>query len=373
MDIQNFIRFTIRDVLGKREKIGTNEEYIHAGIHWLRQASSVTGDGGVAAHYSLITGWEYSYIETTGYILVTFFSLARYFKEHIYYQEAINMADFLLKNQMKCGAFPSGTPQSKNIVPRVFNTGEVIKGLVVAFQETKEKKYLRAAVKAADWLCSCQSPDGAWNKYEYMDCAHAYHTRTSHSLLMVWKETKQKKYFISAEKNLTWVLNKQHENGWFDSCNFLGASNPFTHAISYAIEGFLECYIITSNKQYWRAAELSATALLTYYEKNGYMPATFDSEWKSTDSYSCLTGDAQIILNWLDIYKKIHDKRYLKASKGLLAFLKSTVSLDMSDSRTFGAVPGAYPTYGGYNRWNFPNWATKFFIDACIQSAHLHE
>jgi len=52
---------------------------IKEGIGWLERAqdSSLTHDGGVARHYSLIDGWGSSYPETTGYIIPTILEYAK--------------------------------------------------------------------------------------------------------------------------------------------------------------------------------------------------------------------------------------------------------------------------------------------------------
>ena len=96
------------------------------------------------------------------------------------------------------------------------------------------------------------------------------------------------------------------------------------------------------------------------------MPATFDPHWKSADTYTCLTGNAQIVITWLTLYKKTHERKYLKYGEKLLDDIKKTVDIFTEDLNIRGAVAGASPNYGGYSRWNYPNWATKFFVDACI-------
>jgi len=52
---------------------------IDEGIAWLCriQDNSTTHDGGVARHYSLITGWDSSYPENTDYIIPTMFKYAK--------------------------------------------------------------------------------------------------------------------------------------------------------------------------------------------------------------------------------------------------------------------------------------------------------
>ena len=40
--------------------------------------------------------------------------------------------------------------------------------------------------------------------------------------------------------------------------------------------------------------------------------------------------------------------------------------MDAADERIKGAISGSYPIWGEYQRLAFPNWATKFFVDALL-------
>jgi hypothetical protein len=44
-------------------------------------------------------------------------------------------------------------------------------------------------------------------------------------------------------------------------------------------------------------------------------------------------------------------------------WVRQTVHLD-GRPETRGAVKGSFPVSGGYETFQFPNWACKFFIDA---------
>lgn len=371
MDIKNIFLRSFRDAIGWTYPTVSRETYIEAAAAWLMRAQDMSTDGGVSAQYALLNGWDGSYIETTGYILVTFFTLARVLHRQEFRQRAIRMANFLLKVQLSTGAFQSGTPQDLPAVPRVFNTGEDVRGLLAAFRETKEKRYLTAAGKAADWLISMQEADGSWQKDEFQAKKHAYHSRTSWALLEVWKETRKEKYRSVARKNLRWVLKQQHENGWFGACDFTSPSDPFTHAIDYTVSGLLESAAILHDANIWKAGKRAADALLRYFNRHQYMPATFDSRWHSRDRYTCLTGNAQIVLTWFSLYRKTKKNTYFLAAIKLLEQLKKTVDVSTSDPNIRGAVAGAHPIYGGYSRFNYPNWATKFFLDAIIEEERL--
>jgi len=59
---------------------------------------------------------------------------------------------------MATGAFPGGLHGSE-ARPSVFNTGQILQGLVRAHMETKRPEILQAVVAAGDWLIGVQQPD----------------------------------------------------------------------------------------------------------------------------------------------------------------------------------------------------------------------
>src|SRR3989338_5504570 len=129
---------SIRDSLSKKHHILSNQIHIAAAIEWLMEAQRANNDGGISAMYSLFDGWHESYMETTGYIIPTIFNYAEYSKKGFYKKRAIEMADFELNSQIESGAFPGAGSKT---TPIVFNTGQVIFGLVRAYEETKNAKY----------------------------------------------------------------------------------------------------------------------------------------------------------------------------------------------------------------------------------------
>jgi hypothetical protein len=96
------------------------------------------------------------------------------------------------------------------------------------------------------------------------------------------------------------------------------------------------------------------------------LPARLDSDWRSQANYSCLTGNAQLALVWLNLYRRDGDPRYLNGALKLLDQVKSTQSLTSRRPGIRGGIPGSYPCWGGYCPLAFPNWAAKFFADAII-------
>lgn len=202
------------DLRAPQTELQPNSVHIAAAMAWLCAAQDGTADGGVSARYRLDRGWAPSYPETTGYIIPTFFAHAKRLGDEQFHTRALRMTDWLLPLQLESGAFP-GHDVGKAPQPIVFNTGQIMLGLLSAFHETQQHKYLRAAMRAGDWLVAIQEPNGSWLKHTYLNRVHTYHTRVAWPLLELWVATGHERYRETAIKNLDWALGNQLPNGWY--------------------------------------------------------------------------------------------------------------------------------------------------------------
>jgi hypothetical protein len=356
----------------------TNKEHVLLALSWLKKAQDQTKSGGVSAWYSLVTGWSHPYIETTGYIINTFLDCATQFptSSKDLLARAEYMGDFLISQQLVNGGFRTATSaQQDPSPPTVFNTGQDLLGLSDLFKKTGKEKYRKAAIKAADFLCKIQEPDGSWIKNTYGSTVHTYHTRVAWGLLTVFEISGAKKYKEAAYKNLKWAASNQLPNGWF-ALNHLPSLNsdiPFTHTISYAIEGFWWSSLILQSPEFAMVAIKGAHPLAKYFLKKGRLPGSFDSNWQSTDTYSCLTGNAQLALMWWSMYRMTGNRIYKLAGKKMNEYLKSKQITSNILPAIQGSIGGSDPIYGdilpprGYCRFAYLNWSTKFFIDALLE------
>ena len=80
-------------------------------------------------------------------------------------------------------------------------------------------------------------------------------------------------------------------------------------------------------------------------------------------SWSCLTGSVQIAYCWLKLYILDGNSHYLDAACATNRFVRRTVRVAGPDDLR-GGVKGSFPVFGTYNRFEYLNWACKFFIDA---------
>lgn len=358
---------SFRGLLSRRYPAYDNEKHVKSAMEWMSHAQKQNNDGGVSAMYSLLEGWHPSYIETTGYIIPTFLNYAEASKNPVYKKEALEMADFELGSQLSSGAFPGG---GKKDIPIVFNTGQVLFGLCRAYEETKEAKYGKAANKAADWLISVMDEDGSWKKYDYLNHVHTYNTRTSHALLCAYKASGNTEYQKAAEKNIDWALSQQLENGWLQNNGFYPEQEPLVHTIAYSIIGILEAAIHFRRKKYLDAAAKAATALMHAQRDDGSLPGSFDKDWKSSVKWSCLTGNSQMAIIWHKLFLATKKKEFLDAAKKANQYMRTMQDMSSLNPGIKGGIPGAFPIYGWYAPFCFPNWAAKFFVDALMLEKH---
>jgi hypothetical protein len=353
----------LKDFFNENNKVYSNETHAKAAIEWLRTAQKHNDDGGVSAQYSLFEGWADSYVETTGYIISTFFNYAEISKKTAYREEAVQMADFELRNQLSSGAFPGG---GKKDMPIIFNTGQVIFGMCRAYEEVKDVKYKKAAEKASDWLLSAMDQDGCWRKSLYLNNIHTYNTRTAWSLLCAHKISKNPNYKKAAEKNLDWALTQQLENGWFQNNGFYPEQEPLIHTIAYSIRGILESAIYLREKKYLEAAIKAATPIMNAQKPDGSLPGSFNKNWESSVKWSCLTGNSQMSIIWQKLFAITKDKKFIDAAKKSNAYMRSVQNLTSLNKGIRGGIAGSFPIYGWYAPFCFINWAAKFFIDALM-------
>src|SRR5713226_248799 len=78
------------------------EVAITEALGWIARAqdNSLSADGGVARHYSLVSGWAPSYPESTGYIVPTIIREARACGDANLLERARKMLDWLVSIQM---------------------------------------------------------------------------------------------------------------------------------------------------------------------------------------------------------------------------------------------------------------------------------
>ena len=361
----------LNDLISPVGQVSMLDDHIAAAVQWLCVAQDRQNDGGVSLRYSLIKGWQSSYPETTGYIIPTFLKYASLTKRNEFVERALRMADWELSIQNTDGSF-NGGPLGSGYEGFVFDTGQVIFGLIAAHKATGETRYLDGAAKAGRWLTQVQDKVGTWTNHAFNAIPHTYYTRVAWALAELGVYTGEQNYSAAARRNADWAVSQQQSNGWFGSTGFTLESHraPYTHTIAYTLEGLLETGTCLSRQDYIEVVMRSADSLAKTMREDGYCHGTYDRDWTSDASFACLTGNAQFALILLRLYAISGQKKYLETAKTLNRFLCARQSLN-GPPETRGAIAGSYPIWGGYQRLAYPNWAAKFFVDSLLLQSEI--
>jgi hypothetical protein len=354
---------------GRRQSVLDHRAHLEATIEWLKRAQDVRDGqpdaGGVSAGWSFEDGWLPSYPETTGYIIETFLEAARRLGESDLRTRAERMIDWELLIQQADGAFPGhfGEPGSR---PVIFNTGQIMHGMNVGFEQLGRQECLEAAVRAGHWLARQQDDDGAFRKFEHNDIPHVYNTRGTWALVKTALLAGDAQLKRAAVRHLDWAMAQQTPSGWFARNAFAEGRQPFTHTIAYAIRGFLESGLLLKDGRYVDAAVRAARGVAGRQRADGWLAGTFADGWVSQDTYSCLTGVAQMCICWSRLRDAAGEPGFEANIASGIAYLKSSQRLSDSADEVRGGIPGSWPIWGAYSRFEFPNWAAKFFADALM-------
>lgn len=341
---------------------------IEEGVAWLCRAQdhSASQDGGLARHFSLISGWSTSYPETTGYIVPTLIRYANLTGDEAIRQRTERMLDWLVSIQLPCGGFQGSVIGRTPVVPVTFNTGQILLGLVAGVKEFGNR-YREAMRRAANRLVTTQDPDGCWRRNPTPFARpgeKAYDTHAAWGLLEAARIEPDAPYVDKALANVKWALSLQHNNGWFDKCCLTDPSQPLTHTLGYVLRGITEAYKFSNETNLLHACRRTANGLLKVIRlQDGFIPGRLDKNWRGTVPWACLTGSVQIAHCWLILYQYTGETRYRDAAYAANRYVRRTMKVN-GPPETRGAIKGSFPVYGAYGTYQYLNWACKFFIDS---------
>lgn len=343
---------------------------LKAAAEWIARGQDASGCGGVSAAYDVVKRkWTGAYPETTGYIIPTFFRYAQLSGNDEYRQRAVRMAAWESDIQFPEGGVRAGTMDATQIVPTIFNTGQVLFGWLAAWQQTKDARFRDSAVRAADWLVAAQDPDGAWRRFASPFAAHTlntYNTRVAFALAKAGHDLQEPRYLEAAVRNVQWALTQMHPNGWLENNDLEDNDRPLTHTIAYAARGILEVGLIADNGSFVEVATRIARAVGQSQRRDGALPGRLDSSWRAASRWSCVTGNAQMAIIWQRLAVETSDASWMVPAQSAIRFNLSIQDLTATNEGVRGGMPGSHPRSGGYMKNRYPNWAAKFFMDALM-------
>jgi hypothetical protein len=338
-----------------------------AALAWLAR-SIEHGHGGSCAHFGAPLGWSQPYPETTGYIIPTLIALAPQHRELGALEYAERCGRWLLSIQNADGSWNGGLhPPGRNCRPSVFNTAQILKGMIALYRAGAGVGFLEAARRGAGWLAASADSSGLWGGGDYRASqTPSYYTHVLWPLLETWVETGDACVRASAERGIATLLTRIRPNGAITYWGFGDGELAFTHTIAYALRGILECSRILGR---WddigsRAVPALERMLRKAELGGGRLAAQYDYEWRPHGRYECLTGAAQTAINLLIWERQDPDLRIVNGAAKLVDRVCATQSLRHAVAGVRGAVAGSWPVWGGYLTLRYPNWAAKYLCDA---------
>ena len=222
-----------------------------------------------------------------------------------------------------------------------------------------------AARRAGRWLVEVADAERRWTRHEHFGTPHVYNSRTAWALLQLDRVSPDADLVAVARANLDWALAEQRD-GWFRHCAFKPGVPPYTHTIAYAIRGLLESGRLLDDERYVRGGAAAALAARGLLREDGFLPGQVDEEGRPRATYCCLTGNCQLAICWAKLYESTGDESWKRAATQALDYVISRQDVETRDPGVRGAIAGSYPIWGRYAPLSYPNWATKFFVDAMI-------
>jgi hypothetical protein len=352
---------------------GETLDRARAAAAWLGRVQDAGRDDGASQGYfpcDEVGGWRPSYPETTGYMISTLLEFASRYGDDVARQRALRMARWEIEVQMESGAVQAGTvrPPAEQ-EPAVFNTGMVLDGWCSAYQATGDGAFMKAAERAAAFLLEDLGEDGHFRSHGTHVTHHAIKT---YNCLCAWALYRhgqycgESRYRQAAVLTVEASLTEQVSNGWFKNNCLTQPEAPLLHTIGYALQGILEVGVLADRPDFVEATARGVHPILASMSPKGFLHGRFYSDWEPGSFSSCLTGSAQLAVVCYRLHQVTGSPGYRDAADRIVNYLKPLQALDSGDPGIDGALGGSFPLFGSYMPAGYPNWATKYLLDALM-------
>ena len=367
-----------RFVFGGKPFESKDERRPHAAVQWIIAAHNAVGSGVSLGYFPCDKSapWQPSYPETTGYIISTLLRYAERYNVESVRTRAVEMAVWEAKIQMPNGAvqggpFVPGTEQT----PCAFNTGMVLDGWCSAYAATKDPRLFDAAKRATDYLVGDLDGDGSFRTNGQFVTAAKIKT---YNCLCAWSMYRfgiladEPHYHVEAIRVIEAALRQQRTNGWFANNCLTRPEAPLLHTIGYTLQGILEVGILAHREDFIAAVRLGVEPLLQNISADGFLHGRFYADWTPASFCCCLTGSAQLAVVCYRLHQHTGEPVYRYFADVLVNFLKHQQLLDSDCTSVNGALAGSFPIFGEYMTGGYPNWATKYLLDALLLRDELN-
>ncbi len=334
-------------------------------LSWVVRAIAVSGNTGVAHSRHMLLpsciAWAKPYPETTGYFLENLCLFNRNDALHSF-DYGIRAAEWLCQIQHPEGWWGSGLSNKKE---SFFNTSQILFGLQLAWELTQNHKFFIALEKAYHRLIHLLQNPRSFNEGLYVKSFLAsYYARALWPILKI-----NQIYFNHGEaaiikKTISDLYCLKNAEFGFSDAGFYPHKNYLSHTIAYTYEGFLEITLLLGDctLQKLLTDELSIWAQHALAEKNIY--GHYDANYQPDRSFAITSGIAQFASLFLKAFQINHAEIFLDAARLLIVkLMKCQIVSGKKDLD--GSFPASLPLYKNYFPFRVVNWTNKFFLDAC--------
>lgn len=362
--IRDFARTTFS---GKQKSDRPRDSRVHleAAVTFITRSIEHCNGRASSKAYIIGKGWLPPYRETTGYIIPTLLDLAEHLGRPELASTAERMGEWLAGVQEASGGFIEHDLR-QDTKPVVFNTGQILHGFNALILRRSRQDLVPNARRAGDFLVASADETGSFVRNEHFDMAHAYNVRSAWALLTLGRLLGEKRYEDVALANADWTVAQQNSNDFFLHNTFQPGRNANTHGIAYVLQGLIEIHCISGRDSYLAAARRTAERIASVYSNKRRLVSEIGENWEFLSNHLCLTGLAQLAIVFFRLYGLDGDKRYLDLGHSFLNDVAATQDVTSTGKPHYGGIKGSLPIYGAYAPLQYPNWATKFFIDALL-------
>ena len=358
---------------------GMSDRAASDAVNWLLRAQSATADDGFSLGYfpsDVVSGWMPSYPETTGYIIPSLLHYAEVTRSDDVRRRALAAARWECHVQMSNGAVQGGPVcDPPNQCAAVFNTGMVLQGWSAAWRTSREACFLESAVKAACFLVQDLDDEGHLRTHgPFVAPARlkTYNVLCAWGLLQTGRDAGEPTFELAAVRMAQAALTQQLPNGWFENNDLVDPTRALTHTIGYTLQGLLEVGALTGREDFIAAARKGIGAVVPHIATNGFLAGRFDRHWMPAVRSACLTGSAQLAIVMYRLDQLGGTQQLRTHADRLVNFLKALQRHDSADPNINGGIGGSFPLLGEYMTAGYPNWATKYFLDAVLLQRSAH-
>lgn len=323
--------------------------HLKAAIDWLCNGESLKRDG-ISSGWTFAAGWQKSSAASTGMAIETLIAAARYLDQPELKQEAVRLS---------AGLVEAARVEDLELA----DAGAVLQGLLAGHAQPGQAACLDAAhtlsVKMARQLVDC--PD-QWGL---------------HAVSALWPMTRtaltagDSRLLEAIEEKLHAMLGQQTPSGWLrpygtEKRLFANSRIPYLHDVASTLRACLEISVLLNNASLRQRADSALRPLMALQRQDGWLSGAYDDGWAPVSTQACVTGLAQMAINWLRIWQISGERNYRDAAWKAIAYVKRTQRAEGLDATLKGAVPATAPVWGACSRFAFPALSAKYFADALM-------